>query len=201
MLEVVRLLNEASDKVAELLDVLDCHETLRTTARVLGMNLQPTKHPPPPSGVDTIDHLKSGAVSEWISASERELLDRRMEVQRVWEQLKADYKPANYWQIARQIGDDDAEIAFNEATQLHENLNSDVPLDAMDRLEQVRKAEEQAWKHLRSQRADPALELAIRIHDHGGWLELTDVDQEAILPLLDPDGDHALRFEIRLRED
>jgi hypothetical protein len=200
-LELERVLEVASDRASELLALLAEQYGLQAQARSLDMDQQSVKQPPAPNGADTIEHLKSGEISEWISRVKRQLVDDRTTMRVRWEQLKAAHKPANHWQIARLLGDEEAEAAFDEADHLYEGLGADVPSDASERLAQVRRAEQRAWSSLRSKRSGPALDLAVRIQEQGGRLALSKIEKAEILPLLGPDGDQTLRFEIRLLED
>jgi hypothetical protein len=200
-LELERLLEDATGRAVELLELLAEQEAMQAQARSLDTEPSPVKHPPAPNGADTIEHLRAGAISEWIARVQRQLVDDRTTMRVRWEQLKAAHKPANHWQIARLVGDEEAEAAFDEANRLYEGLGADVPTNASERLAQVRRAEQRAWNSLRSQRSGPALDLAVRIQEQGGWLALSKIEKAEILPLIGPDGDQTLRFEIRLFED
>lgn len=200
-IELDQRINAATDRAEQLLRLLDQDMTLQQQAKTLGIEPAPTARPPAPGRADSIEHLRSGAMTEWIDTTQQQQADQRTAIQVRWEQLKREYKPANHWQIARLLDDQTAEKAFDEAERLHAGLGTEVPPDAQERLDAVQKAEQQAWDSLRSRRAGPALDLAVRIQEHNGWLALSELKDSEIVPLLGPDGDQTLRFEVRLLED
>jgi len=200
-IEFERRLRAAAARANKILDLLERQELLQQQRTALGVNPTRRRTPPAPPASDSVAHLLGGAITEWIETTERQLWEQGGELQVIWAQAKSDHQPTNHWQIARLLGDHVAEEAFEEADQLHENLGAEVPIDAQERLAAVRQAEQRAWTSLRSRRDGPALDLAIRIQENNGRLDLAEVDESDIVPLLGPDGDRKLRFELRILED
>lgn len=163
-------LADAEESASELVRALQENVAERERAARLGVACSNAPEFPT-CDEDVVGYLNSRRLRDWTVRLTRATQDISSQLRRWWEDRLREVEPRDMWELARQLGDEEAVEAFHHATNLYHDAKRQafVPLEAEKSLQEIRDAEDHAWKLLRRQQGD-VLDLALKIHESGGEL-------------------------------